>query len=54
MLLLKKMCEEALKGIHTQCATEGWEECAEPRATQLPKLMRDERKSIPTENLSCE
>ena len=53
-LLLEKMCEEAAKGVHMQCAREYWEECEEPRATQLHKLTEDERKRISTNNLSCE
>lgn len=53
MLLLKKMREEAVKSIYTQCAREYWKKCAKLRATQLRKLTPNERKSIPTENLSC-
>lgn len=35
-----------------QCIREYSKECAEPRTTKIQKLTPDERKSIPTENLS--
>ena len=54
-LLLKKMCLEASKGIHLQCAREYWETSEDKqRATALHELSEEERKNIPTENLSCE
>ena len=37
-----------------QCAGEYWEDSENPRATQLHKLNHDERRLIPTDNLSCE
>ena len=53
-LLLQRMCLEAAKGIHMQCAGEYWEDSENPRATQLHKLSFEERKNLPTENLLCE
>jgi len=52
--LLKMMCEHAAKGVEMQCAKEYWEDSDAPRATQLHKLKDDERKNIPTENLTAE
>ena len=37
-----------------QCIRVYSKECAELRTTKIQKLTPDERKSIPTENLSCE
>lgn len=53
--VIKRMCQEAAKGVHMQCAREYWDDQEQqPRATQLFKLTESERKNIPTENLACE
>ena len=48
------MCKAAAGGIYMQCAGEYWEDIKNPRATHLRKLTHDERKNLPTENLTCE
>ena len=52
--LLSQMCSEAAKGIHQQCSSEYWEECEQPRVTQIHKLTAEQRKNIPGDNLNCE
>ena len=53
-LLLKNMCSEAAKGLFLQCTGEYWLESENPRATQLHRLTEEERRNVPTENMSCE
>ena len=48
------MCEHAATGVKMQCVKEYWKESDEPRATQLHNLKDDDRKNIPTENLTAE
>ena len=52
--LLNSMCIAAAEGIRVQCAREYWAEDENPQATQLHKLSYQERKNLPTENLSAE